>query len=130
MFVAVVSFALLQADDGCGYEPPPDKGPGEPCTRSNECQSSLVCSGGVCMERGFDAGSPPRDAGSPPRDASMDAAPLDAAQDAGNPGDAAPDAGDAAPDASGPADASLDAGDAAPIDAATDSGVSADGGGT
>ncbi|MFK7990051.1 MAG: hypothetical protein AB8I08_28795 [Sandaracinaceae bacterium] len=114
--VALLSFALIQADDGCGYEPPPDKGPGEPCTRSAECESSLVCSGGVCMQPGFDAG------------------PDDAGMDASTTADASPDAAtdasmDAALDSGAPADASLDAGDAAPADDGASSDASADGGG-
>jgi hypothetical protein len=57
------------------------KGPGEPCTRTSECESALTCSSGVCTAGpGVDAATV-RDAGTdaPSRDAST----LDARDDAG-----------------------------------------------
>lgn len=120
--VAVLSFALIQADDGCGYEEPPRRGLGEPCTRTTECEFDLVCSGGVCMAAETDAGM---DAGS---DAGMDAgsdAGDDASVDAGS--DPSVDASaDGGADASASTDASLDSG--APTDAG-DADASPDGGG-
>ncbi len=107
--LAVLASMMFQSD-GCGYEPDPLKGVGEPCTRSTECQSDLSCRGGVCRapEPVFDAGPPPtfdaggrdagRDAGDPdagdPDAGDLDAGDLDAGGDAGDP-DAASDGGDA-----------------------------------
>ena len=105
VLVAAAALALGFADaDGCGYTPEDRKGEGEPCTRTDECASSLECRGGVCMPRtttvedagpGFDAGRGDLDAG---RDAGHDAG--GEAGDAGDLAAAAPDA--AATDASGP----------------------------
>lgn len=49
--VGLAASLLLQdpAASGCGFTET-GRGPGEPCTRSAECQSWLECRGGVCME--------------------------------------------------------------------------------
>lgn len=101
-----LTLALLQSRGGCGgYEPEPRKGAGEPCTRSDECQSHLECRGGVCMdpfEPVEDSGVDPLDSGVAPADAGLDAGAGDAgdggagdggAEDASVTGDAGPDSG-------------------------------------
>jgi len=100
---ATLGLAMWQSD-GCGYTPDPLKGPGEPCTRTSECEASLVCSGGVCMRErpdagpGFDAGVLV-DAGSDASadggdsDASADGGDLDASADGGDPDSGAAEAG-------------------------------------
>ena len=81
----------------CGDPIDGTKGPGEPCTRTAECEWTLVCSGGICREQ--DAGMPPRDAGQDAGDV-VDGAVEDAAIDDGGPDDA----GDAMEDAGAEAD--------------------------
>lgn len=82
----------------CGDPIDGSKGPGEPCTRTEECAFGLVCGGGICREH--DAGPPPLDAGHDAGE-STDAAIDDAAVD-----DAAVE--DAAIEDGGDADASTD----------------------
>jgi hypothetical protein len=48
-------FLSLGAEGGCAGSSSL-KAEGEPCTRTNECQTGLVCSGGTCR-LGGDAGS-------------------------------------------------------------------------
>ncbi len=102
--VATLNLAMWQTG-GCGYTPDPLKGEGEPCTRSDECQSTLTCRGGVCMAIGLDASTLP-DAGRP------DSGPSDSGMDSGA------DAGDAGDAAMGDEDASMDGAlpDAGPVD--------------
>ena len=122
-FVFTTTLALWQSGGGCGYHPDPLKNEGEPCTRSDECRSSLTCRGGVCMRPEVDASVDP-DAG--PSDAGSDAGGMDAGPeagvDAGDAGDPA-DGGDASMDGALPDGAPVDAGDggAAP-DAGDDAG--------
>ena len=81
----------------CGDPIDGTKGPGEPCTRTDECQWTLVCSGGICREQ--DAGVP--------MDAGQDAGDVvdGAVEDAGLDDAGLDDAGDAMDDAaSGEAD--------------------------
>lgn len=78
MGVATVPFTM--GNTGCATTPVL-KGPGEPCTRSSECQSALTCASGVCRaEPGVDA-AVSHDAGSDAASASLDAGlePADAA---------------------------------------------------
>ncbi|MEQ8455724.1 MAG: hypothetical protein RLO52_30605 [Sandaracinaceae bacterium] len=91
----VLAFALLQSEGGCGgYEPEPRKGEGDPCTRTDECQSHLECSGGVCrepFEPELDSGL--RDSGAAPSDSGVDPADAGGERDASTAGDAGPDSG-------------------------------------
>ena len=99
--------AFLLGALACGLEPVANRATeGEPCTRTDECVSGLVCTGGACR-RTQDAG--PRDAFVPfdafvPSDAGDDDAGHDAGEADGGPGDggldAATDGGDASLDAS------------------------------
>lgn len=91
MRVAIAVLGLLSTlgfaqARSCGYEPEPLKREGEPCTRTDECQSGLECRGGVCMVEIVDAGTDP--------DAGSDAGSADAGgnSDAGATSDAAIDA--------------------------------------
>ena len=105
---ATLGLAMWQSD-GCGYHPDPRKGEGEPCTRSDECQASLTCSGGVCMTERVDAGNPELDAGG--EDSGSGA---DAGQDAGDGG-----VGDGGSDEAGAPDGGdVDGGPDASVDAA------------
>ena len=101
--------AFLLGALACGLEPVANRATeGEPCTRTEKCVSGLVCTGGACrrmQDGGAQDAFVPFDAGEP-----LDAA-MDAGRDAGD-----EDAGEA--DA-GESDASLDGsaadgGDAAP----------------
>ena len=123
LVVVMALFGLLQTRS-CGFEPSEEKGLGEPCTRSSECELDLVCRDGVCafpevIDAGIDGGR--RDAGGG-LDSSVPDAGGDAALDSG----AAVDSGetDSGPgsDDSGVTDSGMDA---AVLDAAPDS----DGGG-
>ena len=98
---ATLGLAMWQSD-GCGYNPDPLKGEGEPCTRSSECEAVLSCRGGVCMREDLDAGDPGFDAGR--EDSGMDAG--DGAVGDGGEGEAGPV--DGGTDDAG-ADASADA---------------------
>ncbi len=61
--MGIATVPLSMGNTGCATTPVL-KGPGEPCTRSNECQSALTCTSGVCRaEPGVDA-AVPHDAGS------------------------------------------------------------------
>lgn len=64
---------VLAQARGCGFTPGEQKGEGEACTRSSECDVLLECRGGVCMRERPDAGM---DAGrlEPRFDAGLDAA--------------------------------------------------------
>lgn len=102
--IAAITVPLTMGNTGCATTPVL-KGPGEPCTRTSECQSALMCSSGVCTAGpGVDAAIV-RDAGTdaPSGDASAldggtstsidasrepDDAPLDL-EDAARPDDAA-----------------------------------------
>ena len=105
----------------CGFTPDDGKGEGEPCTRSSECQTFLVCRAGVCAtESDFDAGWPPYDAGGPFDAGPVDAGRLDAGRlDAGGPRDGGSD------DGGRPSDAAVDG---ASSDGATPDAAPSDGG--
>jgi hypothetical protein len=82
--LAAITVPLTMGNTGCATTPVL-KGPGEPCTRTSECQSSLSCSSGVCTAGpGVDAAIL-RDAGTDaplPSDASaLDASAFDAGPD-------------------------------------------------
>ena len=80
--IGVCAMLSAGARGGCGGDPSTPKGPGEPCTRSSECDVALVCSGGVCrvaVDGGEHDGGPP-DAGArdaEPPDATLEDAALD-----------------------------------------------------
>lgn len=93
--LAAITVPLTMGNTGCATATVL-KGPGEPCTRTTECQSSLSCTSGVCTPPpGVDA-AVLRDAGTDAR-LPGDASTLDAsALDAPDPIDAAPEPEDAA----------------------------------
>jgi len=106
----VVSLASL----GCGRILTP-KGPGEPCTRTTECRSDLLCTAGVCVP-GLDSGTTPLDASEPLESGVPDA------REQGDTGEG-PDASEMAADADTDADTALDAAVADDAGEAADSGV-------
>ena len=109
--LGIACVPLTMGNTGCATSPVL-KGPGEPCTRTSECQSALTCTSGVCRaEPGVDA-SVTRDAGHDARTLPTDGGgSLDAAtEDA--PAEDAPIADDAPVDDAAPIDDAAIADDA------------------
>lgn len=48
LVIAVCGLLSLGAQSSCSGEVVTPKHAGEPCTRTSECERTLVCSGGVC----------------------------------------------------------------------------------
>lgn len=55
--VIVCAIGLCFVTSGCASGMG-DKVVGQPCTRSDQCAATLVCSGGACVAVGGDAGNP------------------------------------------------------------------------
>jgi hypothetical protein len=52
LVIAVCGLLSLGAQSSCGGEVAAPKHEGEPCTRTSECESALICGGGVCRVPG------------------------------------------------------------------------------
>lgn len=52
LVVATCALLSLGAQSSCSGQVALPKHAGEPCTRTSECESALVCGGGVCRAAG------------------------------------------------------------------------------
>jgi hypothetical protein len=48
LFIAACGLVSLGAQTSCSGDVVAPKRAGEPCTRTSECESALICSGGIC----------------------------------------------------------------------------------
>jgi hypothetical protein len=52
LVIAISALLSLGAQSSCSGDVAAPKRAGEPCTRTSECESGLVCGGGVCRLAG------------------------------------------------------------------------------